>query len=154
MFKKDLGLNYDKWVSSALKSISFIGLNKAIKEHCGLELDRIKESEDFAMKILKFIKKHISERNQMENSNYCFTQAHEGEYFRFSNSQFGENPHKIIRGSSTLNLSKKILLFQRVNPLLDGGCSFELKLDSMDPQEITPKIKIVLNSNLPVFQIK
>ena len=58
------GDNSRDWVKNALKSVSFFGLNDAIKVHCGIELDRIEGSESFALKALSLMKKIIDEENE------------------------------------------------------------------------------------------
>ena len=54
-------------IKQSLKSISFFGLNEAIKMHCNIELDRLETSESFALKILSYLNQLINERNEEEN---------------------------------------------------------------------------------------
>lgn len=152
----------NKWLSNAIKSISFISLNAAVKQHCGLELDRIQRSEDFAIDILKFMKERIEERNKITGDYFCLTQPHKGNYISslkkniyfesVSNGQ--ECAYKMIRESSSLNHKKRISLFQRFHSVLDGNSLFEFPIDlNKSPQGEIRKIEAVLNSNIPAFRI-
>jgi len=152
----------DKWLSNAIKSISFISLNTAVKQHCGLELDRIQRSEEFAIDILKFMKERIEERNKITGDYFCLTQPHKGSYISslkkniyfesISNGQ--ECVYKMIRESSSLNHKKRVSLFQRFNSILDGNSLFEFPINlNKSPQGEIKKIEAVLNSNIPAFRI-
>ncbi|TFF95665.1 MAG: ArsR family transcriptional regulator, partial [Promethearchaeota archaeon] len=144
VFDTFLGKKSDNWLSESWKSISFLGLNSSVKVHCGLELDRIKTSEDFALNIIHFMKERISEKNHITNDNYCLTAPYEGKYINFPQNYphkaniegFGQQAHKLIREASNLNLKKRIQFFQRINQYIDGGLLFEFAVNSKERERI------------------
>ncbi len=160
--EKYFDINSNTWIRDSLKSISFIGLNEAVKVHCGLELDRIKESEDFAIRIVKFMKRLISEKNQISNTNFCLTQPHNGKYlkhfkpkrqFNMSNQLKGVS-YKLIRESSNLSLENHILLFKKFNSILDGGGLLGFLIDHSHAQDKRQIIETFFKHNPSAFQIK
>lgn len=117
---------------NALKSISFFGLNDAIMNHCGIELDRTENSEIFALRILSLMKKLIEEKNDMGKNNYILSQPHSDNYLKDSwqngIAHSGQKTNcyssRIIRQASTLPLNKKILLFKKFEKIINGGTLF------------------------------
>ncbi|MFW9998863.1 MAG: anaerobic ribonucleoside-triphosphate reductase [Candidatus Hermodarchaeota archaeon] len=116
----------------AIKSISFFGLNEAILNHCGIELDRTENSEDFALKILILMRKIIDEKNQAENSNYILSQPHKDTYLKdcWYNNMVKTNPKinaystRIIRRESNLSLLRRITLIKKFDEIFNGGTLF------------------------------
>ncbi|MFW9940055.1 MAG: anaerobic ribonucleoside-triphosphate reductase [Candidatus Thorarchaeota archaeon] len=124
----------------SIKSISFFGLNKAILNHCGIELDRTESSASFALNVLSFMKKLIEEKNQSENENFILSQPHSDKYLKDcwnnGNSPNGNNidyySSKIIRKNSNLSLDKKITLFKKFENIINGGCIFDQLINAND----------------------
>ncbi|MFX1570335.1 MAG: anaerobic ribonucleoside-triphosphate reductase [Promethearchaeota archaeon] len=142
---------------NSIKSISFFGLNEAILNHCGIELDRTKKSEEFALKILLLMRKLIEERNQLTNNNFVLSQPHRDSYIKdtwFDNKtqnkpKINEYSTRIIRSNSNLPLRKKISLFKKFEKIINGGTLFiEKKPDDLSFQEY---VKILFQSDIDKF---
>lgn len=148
----------DEWNMDSLKSVSFFGLNEAIKHHCGLELDRIEKSEVFALNVLKFLKNLIREKNETENNNYNLSQPCDVKFLNGTNSiripdkYKNLNPLKIIKNDSNLSLDKKLSLFKKFETTLDGGSLFSLVLDSNQFLN-EENLSSLFESNLQAFNI-
>lgn len=151
-----LGKNLDSWVMDSLKSISFFGLNEAIKHHCGLELDKIKKSQDFALSVLTFLGDLINEKNEIENTNYNLSQPCNVKFLNGAKSiripyNFkNQNPLKIINNNSNLSLDKKISLFKKFERILDGGNLFNFNSTQCINKE---DLNFLFESNLQAFTI-
>jgi len=147
------------WIDESLKSISFFGLNEAVKTHCGIEIDRNVNSEVFAQKILNFMIDIIDEHNQREHGNYVFTQPHNENYLsnkRYNNKlSLGDETKRynidLIRTDSKLSLERKIDLYKKFEKILDGGSIFTCNLDNLNLPEL---IKLLINSKLNAFSIR
>jgi ribonucleoside-triphosphate reductase len=130
--KKILNRNTKDLIKKSTRSISFFGLNEAILNHCGIELDRTETSQNFALKILTLMKEIIEERNEDENNNYILSQPHKDSYLRNSwNNEKEQNKQKmknyclrIIRSEANLSLNKRITLFKRFQKIINGGTLF------------------------------
>ena len=151
--------NLDVSIRKSLKSISFFGLNKAVKEHCGIELDRLETSEIFALKILSFLNQIIEEKNNQENEFFILSQPHEFKYFGYSLDNdlnrlenLNRYSSRIIRKDTTLPLKKQILLFKKFEEIIGGGCKFDYSCDS-DTLLLEEQKKVLLTSNLNAFSI-
>lgn len=126
------GQKIDEWTNTALKSISFFGLNEAINKHCGIELDRIEKSETFALKALAFLKKLIEEKNDEDNNRFTLSQPHYDKYLVDSwqrdmsepNNKANGYTSQLIREETTLPLGKQISLFKKFEKIVDGGIIF------------------------------
>ncbi|TFF96604.1 MAG: hypothetical protein EU544_00320 [Promethearchaeota archaeon] len=119
-------------LESAIRSISFLGLNKAVKIHCGIELDRLQTSEKFALQILRTLNEHIREENAQASDLYELSQPH---YGLFLNQLWDDNIYtsdqkeehfssRIIRKASHIHLDKRISLFRKFAKFLGGGTVF------------------------------
>jgi anaerobic ribonucleoside-triphosphate reductase len=147
------------WIDESLKSISFFGLNEAVKAHCGIEIDRNVNSEVFAQKILNFMIDIIDEHNQREHGNYIIAQPHNENYL--SNKEYnnklslGDGTKRyyidLIRTDSKISLERKIDLYKKFEKILDGGSIFTFNLDILNMPEI---IKFLINSKLNAFSIR
>jgi DNA-binding HxlR family transcriptional regulator len=147
-------------LQDALKSISFFGLNEAVLNHCGIELNRTKNSEEFALKILLLMKKIILERNEGENSSFILSPPHNDSYLR--NSQYNnlvQNRQKkngysanIIRSESNLPLIKKITLFKKFQKILQGGAFFIEK--NLKETSIQEYLGILFQSEIGATSLK
>ncbi len=146
--------------SNALKSISFFGLNDSIFNHCGIELDRTKNSEIFGLKVLRLMNEIIEEKNNTENNNYVLSQPHFDDCLKnsWNNSSVhcGQKTHyhasRMIRERAPLPLEKRISLFKKFEKIISGGTLFyeninrsELALDDCK--------KILFNSELNALNI-
>ena len=144
----------------ALKSLSFFGLNDAIFNHCGLELDRTENSELFGLKVLRLMNKIIEEKNNTENNNYILSQPHYDDCLRnsWNNSiaHCGKKTHynvsRMIRESSTLPLNKKISLFKKFERIISGGTLFYKNLNGNE-QSLKNLQKILFNSDLNAIYV-
>ncbi len=147
------------WIDESLKSISFFGINEAVKTHCGIEIDRNVNSEVFAQKILNFMIDIIDEHNQREHGNYIFTQPHNDNYLNnkgYNNKvSLGDETNRynidLIRTDSKLSLERKIELHKKFEKILNGGSIFTCNLDNLNFPEI---IKVLINSKLNAFSIR
>lgn len=147
------------WIDESLKSISFFGLNEAVKTHCGIEIDRNVNSEVFSQKVLNFMIDIIDEYNQREHGNYIFTQPHNENYL--SNKEYnnklslGDETKRynidLIRTDSKLSLERKIDLYKKFEKILDGGSIFTCNLNNLPLLEL---IEILINSKLNAFSIR
>jgi len=146
-------------ISQSLKSISFFGLNEAIKEHCNIELDRLETSESFALRILSDLNQIINEKNEEENEKFLLCQPHQNKYLFCSNYNSMnklEKSHKyssrIIRKNTKLDLINQISLFKKFEKIIEGGCKFTC---SYDPDNSNSKdlLKILSDSKLNAFSI-
>ncbi|TKJ20907.1 MAG: hypothetical protein CEE42_14380 [Promethearchaeota archaeon Loki_b31] len=147
------------WIDESLKSISFFGLNEAVKTHCGIEIDRNVNSEVFAQKVLNFMVDIIDENNQREHGNYIFTHPHNDNYLynkEYNNKlSLGDETKRynidLIRNDSKLSLEIKIELYKKFEKILDGGSIFTCNLDNLHLLEL---IEILMNSKLNAFSIR
>jgi len=147
------------WTDESLKSISFFGLNEAVKKHCGIEIDRNVNSEVFAQKVLNFMIDIIDENNQREHGNYIFTQPHNDNYL--FNKEYniklslGDETKlysiDLIRDESKLSFERKIELHKKFEKILDGGSIFTCNLNNLHLLEY---IEILINSKLNAFSIR
>jgi len=155
------GEDFGNWSKYSLKSISFIGLNEAIINHCGIELDRIVASQSFAMKILSLLKDLISEKNESESESFILSQPHRDRYLALSKNNKVKKLNKknncysprIIRKTSKLSLQEKISIFKKFETIIEGGTKFNNSLSSnnMSKEE---SLKILIESKLKAFSIK
>jgi len=147
------------WIDNSLKSVSFFGLNEAIKTHCGIEIDRIENSESFAYNLLMFMKEIINEINQEQNENYILTQPHNGNYLSknwCSNMEEVSNgPNKycidMIRGNSKLSLEKRIQIYKNFEGIVDGGSVFTFNVKNKPIKELMAQLSY---SKVNTFQLK
>ncbi len=153
-------LNSDDLLNEAIKSISFIGLNMAVNYHCGIELDRMKESQEFALNILKFINKKISEENRKENENFCLTQPHNENFLNYIHdrnntyhtTQLNPTSYNLIREDTNLTLKQKMALYKKFSDFLDGGSLFEINFDQKTSKNLNFIIDQILDFKLPAFK--
>ncbi|MFX1497249.1 MAG: anaerobic ribonucleoside-triphosphate reductase [Promethearchaeota archaeon] len=157
-FFNDKGLSLLK---NSIKSVSFFGLNKAVKTHCGIELDRIDTSHKFALKVITLMNKIVNETAQDENENYILSQPHNDEYLytptNIINTGLEEEEFKgysmnIIRTESNLPLENQISLFKKFELKLNGGAIFNYYLAENDQQAIKNFIDVVGRSKLSAFR--
>ncbi len=147
------------WIDDSLKSVSFFGLNEAIKTHCGIEIDRIENSESFAYNLLMFMKDIINEINQDQNENYIFTQPHNGNYLSknwCSNMEdVGNGPNKycidMVRGNSKLSLEKRVQIYKNFEGIVDGGSVFTFNVNNKPIKELMAQLSY---SKVSMFQLK
>ena len=152
--------NQESILRDSIKSISFFGLNKAILNHCGIELDRTESSASFALKILSFMKKLIEEKNQSENDYFTLSQPHSDKYLQDcwnnGNSPNGENINcyssKIIRKNSTLSLDKKLSLFKKFENIINGGLIFDQSINANDIS-LNSYLKLLIKSRIGAFAL-
>jgi len=147
------------WIDDSLKSVSFFGLNEAIKTHCGIEIDRIENSESFAYNLLMFMKDIISEINKDQNENYIFTQPHNGNYLSknwCSNMEdVGNGPSKycidMVRGNSKLSLEKRVQIYKNFEGIVDGGSVFTFNVNNKPIKELMAQVSY---AKVNMFQLK
>ena len=153
-----LNKNFEDAFRDSLKSISFFGLNEAILNHCGIELDRIENSEKFALKVLSLMKKLIEERNELDNNNFILSQPHYDSYLKDSwhngMAQFKQNLNRyssrIIRSESNLSFNKKIALFEKI---INGGTLFIEKINT-DELSLKNYLQSLFESKIEVFSFR
>lgn len=146
---------------NSLKSISFFGFNEAILNHCGIELDRTKSSEYFALKVLSLMKKIIKERNEVDGNNFILSQPHCDSYLYNSyhnglvksNQKIKGYTSDLIRRESNLPLNKKIVLFKKFQNILDGGSIF---VENINTDKISPLkfLKMINESKIGAISLK
>ena len=151
---------FDNWTERAIKSISFFGLNEAIKHHCGIELDRIDKSESFALNIIGLMEDLINQENSDKGLNYILSQPHHASYLYNSitngHERSGKNSRvyssKIIRGDSNLPLKKKIAVFKKFEEIIKGGVLFNSDFNDKETL-LTDHVNALFESNLHAFSI-
>lgn len=147
------------WIDNSLKSVSFFGLNEAIKTHCGIEIDRIENSESFAYNLLMFMKDMINEINKDQNENYILTQPHNDSYLSkhwCSNmGEVGTGPNKycidMVRGNSKLSLEKRVQIYKNFESIIDGGSVFIFNVNNKPIKELMAQLSY---SKVNTFQLK
>ena len=143
----------------AIKSISFFGLNEAILNHCGIELDRTEKSEVFALKILSLIKKIIAERNEVDNNNFILSQPHYDSYLKDSchdgmahlNQKINRYTSRIIRSESNLSFNKRIELFKKFQKIINGGIYIIENIDEFSYQKF---LKVLFKSKIGAISLR
>ncbi len=156
-----LNKNSEEAFRDSLKSISFFGLNEAILDHCGIELDRIENSEIFAFKVLSLMKKLIEERNELDNNNFVLSQPHYDTYLKDSchngMTQFKQNLNRyssrIIRSESNLSLDKRIALFEKFQKIINGGTLFIEKIN-VDEVSLKRFLQSLFESKIEVISFR
>ena len=161
--EKCLNYNKNEWISRSIKSISFLGLNEAVKSHCGIELDRIDSSQKFAFKILKTMKEIIKERNSLYNEKFCLSQPHQGSYLQSIDDGYNKsidldintenNMILLIRKSSKLTLDEKIAIHRKFSKVIDGGFLVSVIDEYSEPKKVYQLFRTILDSKLPAFNI-
>jgi len=152
--------NKDDILKESIKSISFFGLNKAILNHCGIELDRSDWSISFALNILTFIRKLIEEKNESGNGSYTLTQPHNDRYLKDcwynGNSRQGNTVNfyssNIIRDTSSLTLVKKVSLFKKFEDVMNGGSIFDQKINAHNIS-LNEYLKMLNDSKINAFSL-
>ncbi|MFX0180979.1 MAG: anaerobic ribonucleoside-triphosphate reductase [Candidatus Hodarchaeota archaeon] len=150
--------NETNWLKNSLKSVSFFGLNQAIKVHCGIELDRIDTSQKFALKIISFIKQIIKEAAQDEEENYILSQPHSDDYLNASSNNILAPPGlkskgysmNIIREESNLSIERQVSIFKKFERIINGGAIFSYNLNK-DKSSIRSTIDYLVKSKLTAF---
>jgi hypothetical protein len=143
---------------NSLKSVSFFGLNQAVKHHCGIELDRVTTSEAFALEILNVMKGILEEKNDDEYGCYILTQPHIDSYLLKSKKSFGfydkinEYSSRFLRRDSKLPLAKQINKFKKFEKIVKGGCIFNQIFDN-DAEKINETLKMLYKSDINAFSI-
>jgi len=113
-----------KWQENAHKSVSFYGLNNAVQQHCGIDLDRLESSENFALNIMSFMQKLIEKENSENNETYLLSQPHIDDI-----DSRNPEPTRLIRENSGLSLNRQIKLFKKFQAIMKGGSIFSFKLN-------------------------
>ena len=135
---KIFGVSKENLFQQAIKSISFFGLNTAVTNHCGIELDRTENSLKFAIDILTLMRKTINEQNEKEKNRYKLNQPHNDSYLSdtWDNelTSKGQDVHgyssRFIRENSPLTLTKKIETFRKFENIVNGGSVFNQKFNN------------------------
>ncbi len=143
---------------NALKSISFFGLNEAIMNHCGIELDRTENSEKFALKIISFMKKIIEVKNIEGNNNFILSQPHFDDYLKnswhngtvYCEQKTNYYSSRIIRKPSTLPMMEKIKFFKNFEKIINGGTLFSGDINGYTLEELQ---NILFKSDLNAFHL-
>ncbi|MFX1456713.1 MAG: hypothetical protein ACFFDB_15175, partial [Promethearchaeota archaeon] len=145
----------------AIKSISFFGLNTAITNHCGIELDRTDNSLRFALNIFTLMRKLIEEHNGGGDNRYLLNQPHDGKYLSDSlqnglskqNQSLISYSPRFIRESSSLELTKKIDLYRKFENLISGGSVFN-QIINQDRVSLKNDLKTIFNSTINAISFK
>ncbi|NVM35188.1 MAG: hypothetical protein HWN81_06310 [Candidatus Lokiarchaeota archaeon] len=156
-----LNKNFKDAFRDSLKSISFFGLNEAILNHCGIELDRTENSEKFALKVLSLMKKVIEERNKLDNNNFILSQPHYDSYLKDSwhngllhlKQNLNRYSSRIIRTDSNLSLNKRIALFEKFQKIINGGTLFIEKLN-IDQLSLKRFLQSLFESKIEVISFR
>ncbi|TXT63795.1 MAG: hypothetical protein BAJALOKI3v1_310024 [Promethearchaeota archaeon] len=149
-----LECDQDTWIQRSIKSISFYGLNEAVKYHCGIGLERLDTSTRFAIKALKLMENLIDEKNDLDNENFYlsqpnFTPSKLTELMEFEREK---KISGLIGNDTQLSLEQKIDLHNIIREHLKGGSLFILKKDSPDFPEIWKKLELLSSSKIPSFK--
>lgn len=148
-------------LKESIRSLSFFGLNEAVKIHCGIELDRLQTSKSFALTLIQCIQDLIQKENVKTELNYSLSQAYYNEYFlemanghKLSAEQrISYYSPRFVRKDTSLPLEKRISLFQSFKEIIRGEMVFNGYFDSDDlnPDEI---LSILTQAQLPAFRYK
>jgi len=130
--------NPSKIIENSIRSLSFFGLNQAVKTHCGIEMDRLTTSKTFALNILNIIQELITEENEKTNLNYNLSQFNHNNFlFNLANGyDLSKEEYldyyspRIVRRESPLTLQKKISLFKKFESILKGKAVFNIDFNS------------------------
>ncbi|MHA1254192.1 MAG: anaerobic ribonucleoside-triphosphate reductase [Promethearchaeota archaeon] len=151
--------NLDTLIKQSLKSISFLGLNEAVKRHCNIELDRLETSESFALNILSYLNQLINERNEEKNEMFLLSQPHQSKYLFCSNhnsmnkiKKLNNYSSRIIRNNTKLDLIKQISLFKKFEKIIEGGSKFTCSYD-IDNNNSKDILKVLSDSKLNAFSM-
>jgi len=152
---------FDEIFRESIKSISFFGLNEAILNHCGIELDRTENSEVFSLKVLSLMKKLIKERNEVDNNNFILSQPHYDSYLKNSwhngisqyKQSINQYSSRIIRSESNLSIKKKIVLYQKFQKIINGGTLFIEKI-SEDEVSFQKCLNLLFNSKIRAISFR
>ncbi|MFW9873295.1 MAG: anaerobic ribonucleoside-triphosphate reductase [Candidatus Thorarchaeota archaeon] len=155
------GVKVDNLLEDSIKSVSFFGLNKAVLNHCGIELDRTEGSTSFALRILTFMKNLIEEQNVIENNHFILSQPHPDKYLQdcwyngtLNNDQkINCYSSKIIRENSSLTLDKKFSLFKKFENVINGGSIFGQSINA-NYISLTKYLKMLINSKINAFSLR
>jgi anaerobic ribonucleoside-triphosphate reductase len=147
-------------IQKSIKSISFFGLNKAVTNHCGIELDRTESSLRFALEIFTLMRKIIEEKNEKENNSYVLNQPHDDKYLRDSwhtelasqGKDIDNYSSRIIRENSPLSLTKKIDFFRKFENIISGGSVFNHNFN-FDENKVKKQLKILFDSKINAISI-
>ncbi len=145
-------------IQESIKGISFFGLNEAVINHCGIELDRTESSLKFALEIFTGMRRIIEEQNEEENERYILNQPHDDNYLKDSwhseikSREEGLNRYssRIIRENSLLSLTKKVNYFRKFENLIDGGSIFNQKFH-FDENNEKKQLKLLFDSKINAF---
>jgi ribonucleoside-triphosphate reductase len=146
--------------NQAIKAISFFGLNKAVEYHCGIAMDRLKQSKKFALDIIKCMKNKIDQKNRFDNENFCLSQPNsislesikpERKKLQNENTQMVRNSYKMIRENSNLSLTQKMELFKSFSNLLEGGSLFEIPINGKNYKKLNLITDLLLKYQFPAF---
>lgn len=157
---QNIASNYFKsdCIKNSIKVISFCGLNKAISQHCGIELDRTKKSEEFALSLIKHMLSIIKEQNEDLDENYVLGQPHIGSYLqeaRKDEFDTTEDPNvsycsRIIRKESSLSLENKIKIYKKFQKYLSGGSAFQVDLNKTNAS-ISKNLEKLIKNQINFF---
>ena len=144
----------------SIKSISFFGLNKAILNHCGIELERTDNSISFALEVLSLMKRIIEERNERDNNQYIFNQPHKAEYLGNSwrNDLQQDNglgscySSKIIREGCSIPITKKVAIFKKFESVLSGGSLFTENINE-EKISVNQLTQLLVKSKINAFSL-
>jgi hypothetical protein len=129
-FLRKMKLNPESWINHSLKSVSFLNLNEAVKLHCGIELDRVAASEQFALKILSFLQNVLDDKNEKDDEHFVLSSPHIfpknaiKAHFPITNSMM-----ELVRKESTLAFQKKLNLFRKFQNIIKGGIGFPVEIN-------------------------
>ncbi|MFW9989615.1 MAG: anaerobic ribonucleoside-triphosphate reductase [Candidatus Odinarchaeota archaeon] len=148
-------------IRNSLKSISFFGLNEAILNHCGIELDRTENSKKFAFNVLSLMRELIEEKNELDGNNFILSQPHYDSYLKdtWYNGSLELNRYKnhysskLIRNESKLSLNKKISLFKRFQKIFNGGTLFLEKINTNE-LSVHELLKNLFKSEIKYISLK
>lgn len=156
-----LNEHYEDLIRKSLKSISFFGLNDAILNHCGIELDRTENSKKFAFNVLSLMKELIEETNELNGNNFVLSQPHYDSYLKDTwhngclklNKERNQYSSKLIRSGSKLSINKRISLFKKFQKIINGGTLFIEKINT-DELSVYELLKNLFKSEIEFISIK
>ena len=156
-----LNHEFEEIFKDSIKSISFFGLNEAVLNHCGIELDRTENSEVFSLKILSLMKKLIKERNEVDNNNFILSQPHYDSYLKDSwyngisqyKQSINQYSSRIIRSESNLSFKKKIVLYHKFQKIINGGTLF-LENINEDGVSFQKCLNLLFNSKIGAISFR
>ncbi|MFB0560583.1 MAG: anaerobic ribonucleoside-triphosphate reductase [Candidatus Lokiarchaeia archaeon] len=133
-------------IDNSTLSLSFVGLDEAIKSHVGTPIDNNRVSLDFALRILQYFTEYANDLKTNTGLRWVVTQPKSGSYVnrlaKLDVEKFGKKNVSVsgsgnnvyystsnIRVSAPLTLDERMMIESMFHPLLLGGHLMNISLE-------------------------